>query len=126
MSINVIIVDDSLTIRQHVATTLTGAGMNVTEAVDGSDGVNKIRAGGIDCVICDVNMPNKNGIELVQEIKRDPEFKDLPIIMLTTEGAKELIVKAKAAGACGWIVKPFKPAMLIAAVSKLTEQLQAS
>lgn len=126
MSINVLIVDDSATIRQHVGTTLTGAGMTVSEAVDGQDGIDKINAGSVDCVICDVNMPNKNGIELVQEIKGNPKFKDLPIIMLTTEGAKELIVKAKSAGACGWIVKPFKPAMLIAAVNKLTEQLQAS
>ena len=126
MSINVLVVDDSATIRQYVSTTLQDAGMSVTEAVDGVEGVNKIKAGGVDCVICDVNMPNKDGIELVREIKADPVFASVPIIMLTTEGARELITKAKKAGACGWIVKPFKPAMLVAAVQKLTEDLTAS
>ena len=95
MSINVLVVDDSATIRQYVSTTLQDAGMSVTEAVDGVEGVNKIKAGGVDCVICDVNMPNKDGIELVREIKADPVFASVPIITLTTEGARELITKAK-------------------------------
>ena len=116
----VLIVDDSATVRQQVSAALSQAGLDVTQAVDGCDGASKIKSGGIDCVICDVNMPNKNGIEMVQDVKSDPEFEKLPIIMLTTEGAKELIAKAKAAGACGWIVKPFKADMLVAAVKKLT------
>ena len=70
--------------------------------------------------IGDVNMPNKNGIEMVEEVKSDARFEKLPIIMLTTEGAKDLIARAKAAGACGWIVKPFNADMLVAAVKKLS------
>lgn len=119
MSKTVLVVDDSATVRQQVSSTLKQAGFNVVEAVDGADGKNKISAGGVDCVICDVNMPNKNGIEMVEEVKGDARFKALPIVMLTTEGAKELIERAKSAGAAGWIVKPFKPDMLVAAVQKL-------
>ena len=120
MSANVLVVDDSATVRQQVRTALTQAGLSVIEAVDGADGSNKIRAGGVGCVVCDVNMPNKNGIEMVEEVKRDPKFASLPIVMLTTEGAKDLIARAKAAGASGWIVKPFKAELLVAAVKKLT------
>lgn len=115
----VLVVDDSATVRQQVTAALTQAGIDVDEAVDGLMGVKRIRSGGISCVVCDVNMPNMNGIQMVQEVKSDTQFASLPIIMLTTEGAKELIQQAKAAGACGWIVKPFKADMLVAAVKKL-------
>ena len=120
MSTTVLVVDDSATVRQQVGAALTQAGLTVVEACDGVDGKNKISGGGIDCVVCDVNMPNKNGIEMVEEVKSEPKFKSLPIVMLTTEGAKELIVKAKQAGASGWIVKPFNAEMLVSAVKKLT------
>ena len=120
MSANVLIVDDSVTVRQQVTAALSTAGISVCEASDGQEGTSRIKAGGIDCVICDVNMPRKNGIELVEDVKQEDRFSDLPIIMLTTEGAKDLIARAKSAGACGWIVKPFKPEMLVAAVRKLT------
>ena len=119
---NVLVVDDSETIRNQVTEALTGAGMTVGQAIDGNDGVSKIRAGGIDCVVCDVNMPNKDGIELVKEIKAESRFAKLPIIMLTTEGAKDLIARAKKAGASGWMVKPFKPELVVAAVKKLALQ----
>jgi len=121
MNANVLIVDDSATVRQEVRAAIAKSGFNIIEAVDGEDGVARIHTGNIDCVICDVNMPKKNGIELVEEIKQDPRYVDLPIVMLTTEGAQELIARAKAAGAIGWIVKPFKPALLLAAVQKLTQ-----
>ena len=116
----VLVVDDSATVRQQVSMALTQAGIAVLEAVDGIDGANQISSGGIDCVVCDVNMPNMNGIEMVEKVKSENRFSDLPIIMLTTEGAKDLIAQAKSAGACGWIVKPFKADMLVAAVKKLT------
>lgn len=119
MSSTVLVVDDSVTVRQQVGAALKQAGFVVAEAKDGVEGKNKITAGGISCVICDVNMPNKNGIEMVEEVKTDERFAKLPIIMLTTEGAPELIQRAKKAGASGWIVKPFKADMLIAAVQKL-------
>lgn len=120
MSANVLVVDDSATVRQQVRTALTQAGLNVIEAVDGADGSCKIFAGGVGCVVCDVNMPNKNGIDMVEEVRRDPRFAGLPIVMLTTEAGRDLIARAKAAGASGWIVKPFKADLLVAAVKKLT------
>ena len=120
MSATVLVVDDSATVRQQVGTALRQAGFQVVEACDGNDGANKIRAGGIDCVISDVNMPNKNGIEMVEEVKANAAYKSLPIIMLTTEGAPQLVQRAKAAGATGWVVKPFKAELLVAAVRKVT------
>lgn len=120
MTATVLIVDDSATVRQQVGTALAQAGFVVAEAGDGFQGANRIAQGGIDCVICDVNMPFMNGIEMVAKVKSDPANAQLPIVMLTTEGAREMITQAKEAGASGWIVKPFKAEMLIAAVTKLT------
>ena len=119
MSKKILVVDDSATVRQQVGLALKQSGFEVVEAVDGLDGKSKIEAGGISCVICDVNMPNMNGLEMVEAVKSDARFHSLPIVMLTTEGAKELIARAKAAGSAGWIIKPFKADMLIAAVQKL-------
>ncbi|MDX1930393.1 MAG: response regulator [Pirellulaceae bacterium] len=120
MNTTVLIVDDSATVRQQVGIVLTQSGFKVEHACDGIEGVLRIQSGGIDCVICDVNMPNMNGLELVEAVKSCQEYSKLPIIMLTTEGAKELILRAKKAGASGWIVKPFKADLLVAAVQKLT------
>lgn len=120
MNVTVLVVDDSATVRQQVATALSQAGFQVVEASDGSQGLNRAKQGGIDCVISDVNMPLMNGIEMVTLIKQDPSLSSTPVVMLTTEGSKELIAKAKQAGASGWIVKPFKAEMLVAAVRKLT------
>jgi two-component system, chemotaxis family, chemotaxis protein CheY len=120
MSATILVCDDSATVRQQVGSALKLAGYKVVEACDGNDGKNKIKAGGIDCVISDVNMPNKTGIEMIEEVKSEAAYKKLPIIMLTTEGAPQLVQRAKAAGATGWIVKPFKADLLVAAVKKLT------
>lgn len=120
MGNNVLVVDDSSTVRQQVRSALVDAGFNAFEAEDGKEGLRVLADGNVDCVICDVNMPRMNGIEMVEEVHRDPNLSQPPIVMLTTEGAQELISKARAAGACGWIVKPFKPELLIAAVRKLT------
>ncbi len=118
----VLIVDDSPSVRQQVKLTLKSAGFEVVEAVDGEDGIQQITndtQGAIGMVICDVNMPRKNGLELVEEVSRGPRAGKLPIVMLTTEGQPELIQRAKKAGAKGWIVKPFKANLLVAAVTKL-------
>lgn len=123
MQPTILIVDDSATIRQQVAAALSPNGFTVVEASDGRDGLETINGGGIDCVICDVNMPIMNGIEMVEAAKKDPNNAQLPIIMLTTEGAKELIQQAKSAGASGWLVKPFKPELLLAAARKLTSKV---
>ena len=108
MTRRVLIVDDSATIRQQVRVALTQAGFEVVEAVDGQDGVNKIRADAtLAAVICDVNMPKKSGLELIEEIRSGGVGSTVPIVMLTTEGQPALVQRAKAAGAKGWIVKPF-------------------
>lgn len=117
----VLIVDDSKTIRQQVSFTLSKVGFSVVEAEDGQDGINKLTANpDVAMIISDVNMPNMNGIEMVEAIKTAGKHGAIPIVMLTTEGSSELIERAKAAGAKGWLVKPFKPDQLIAAVQKLT------
>ena len=119
MSKKILIVDDSATVRQQVRAALEQVGFIVTEAVDGHDAVQKM-SGGFNGIVCDVNMPRMNGVEFVEVVKKQPEHASLPILMLTTEGSPELIRRAKAAGAKGWIVKPFKPDQLVAAMQKLT------
>jgi len=120
MGKKILIVDDSKTIRQQVSFTLTKGGFEVVEAEDGQLGLEALKANAdIAMIISDVNMPNMNGIEMVQAISKDAAFKHLPVVMLTTEGSGELIQQAKDAGAKGWLVKPFKPDQLLAAVTKL-------
>ncbi|MFK7826744.1 MAG: response regulator [Oligoflexales bacterium] len=120
MAKKILIVDDSRTIRQQVTFTLSKGGYQVVEAEDGVQGIEKLRSeDGIAMVISDVNMPNMDGLEMVETIKKDSAINGVPIIMLTTEGSGELINRAKAAGAKGWLVKPFEPDQLIAAVTKL-------
>ncbi len=116
----VLVVDDSPSVRQQVGLALKQAGFEILEAVDGVDGVAKIDGDpNIGVVICDVNMPRMNGLELVENVHRKPQHANLPIVMLTTEGQPQLIQRAKKAGAKGWIVKPFKANLLVAAVKKL-------
>jgi len=118
MSKKILIVDDSRTIRQQVSFTLTKGGYNVIEAEDGLQGIEMLKShGDTAMVISDVNMPNMNGLEMVEKIKADGMT--VPVIMLTTEGAADLIERAKKAGAKGWLVKPFKPEQLVAAVTKI-------
>ena len=119
MGKKVLVVDDSVTIRHQLRMALTPAGYEVIEAFDGEDGLAKAQADpDLAMAICDVNMPRMDGIEMITKM-RDCGL-TLPIVMLTTEGAKELIIKAKQAGASGWIVKPFNAEMLVSAVKKLT------
>jgi len=121
MAKKVLVVDDSSTVRQQVGLVLTQAGFQVVEAVDGLDGVNKIGSTpDLSLVICDVNMPQMNGIELVEKVMQDGKNAGLPILMLTTEGQASLIERAKKAGAKGWMVKPFKPDLLLAAANKIS------
>ena len=116
----VLVVDDSSTIRQQVSQVLTQVGFEVIEAEDGQIGADIIRDDpSISVVICDVNMPRLNGIEMVLHVKRDAKNANLPILMLTTDGQPALIKKAKEAGAKGWMVKPFNPSQLVLAVQKL-------
>jgi two-component system chemotaxis response regulator CheY len=115
----ILVVDDSPTVRQQVGLALTQAGFSIVEAVDGIDAIAKVDAT-IAMIICDVNMPRMNGLETIEKLRADARWNAMPIIMLTTEGQPALIQRAKAAGAKGWIIKPFKAELLIAAVQRLT------
>jgi len=117
----VIVVDDSSTIRQQLKETLTGAGYEVLEASDGFEGIRTIDANAdAAMVICDINMPGMSGVEMLTAVKACSNHAALPVVMLTTEGDPALIRMARKAGASGWILKPFKPDLLLATVGKLT------
>jgi len=119
MSKTVIVIDDSQTVRQQVSTVLIGAGYCVVEAEDGADGAQQIQSNATaSLAICDINMPKMSGLDLLEKVKAQTPS-HLPFIMLTTEGSPDLIERAVKLGAKGWIVKPFKPDMLLAAVRKL-------
>jgi two-component system, chemotaxis family, chemotaxis protein CheY len=114
-----LVVDDSFTMRDMVSITLQDANFNVTTAVDGVDALNTANSNKYDIVITDINMPNMDGIELIKRLRALPAFSKTPILVLTTEGGVEKKMQGKEAGATGWIVKPFDPETLIAAVSKV-------
>jgi two-component system chemotaxis response regulator CheY len=112
-------VDDSASVRQMVSFTLKKAGYEVIEAADGVDALSKISGARVRMMFVDLNMPNMDGIELIRAVRTDPAYKFIPIIMLTTESQASKKQEGKAAGATGWIVKPFKPEQLIAVVKKV-------
>jgi two-component system chemotaxis response regulator CheY len=115
-----LVIDDSATVRQEVSQCLTRVGFEVLEAADGQSGAEAIdKDATISVVICDVNMPRMNGIDMLISVKSHPKNASLPILMLTTDGQPALIKRAKEAGAKGWVVKPFNPVQLVAAVQKL-------
>lgn len=112
-------VDDSKTMRDMVTFTLKNAGFDVIEAEDGKDAIAKLADTPLDVIITDLNMPNMNGIELIQELRTKPAYKFTPILMLTTESDASKKEQGKNAGATGWIVKPFNPEKLIQVVQKV-------
>jgi two-component system chemotaxis response regulator CheY len=121
MTAKIMIVDDSQMVRQQVGKTLTGAGFSVVEAQDGNDALAQLLSGTKpSLIVLDVNMPNMGGIEFLKSLRKQEQYAALPVVMLTTEGQPQLMQQAKALGAKGWIVKPFRPEMLIAVVQKLT------
>lgn len=119
MSKTILVVDDSASVRQVVSLALRGAGYSVIEGCDGADALSKLAGQRIHLIISDVNMPNMDGITFVQEVKKLPMYKFTPIIMLTTEAQEAKKLQGQAAGAKAWVVKPFQPAQMLAAVSKL-------
>lgn len=119
MSKTILIVDDSSSLRQVVNITLSGAGYTVIEACDGRDALSKCNGQKIHLVVSDVNMPNMDGITFVTELKKNPAYKFTPVIMLTTESGEDKKLAGQAAGAKAWVTKPFQPAQMLAAVSKL-------
>ena len=119
MAKTILIVDDSASLRQVVSIALKSAGYDVSEACDGKDALSKLNGEKIHLIICDVNMPIMDGITFVKEAKKLPNYKFTPIIMLTTESQEAKKQEGQAAGAKAWVVKPFQPAQMLAAVSKL-------
>ena len=118
---SILAVDDSASMRQMVSFTLKGAGYDVTEAVDGVDALTKAQSNKFDLVVTDVNMPNKDGITLIQDLRALPAYKFTPMLMLTTESAMDKKQAGKSAGATGWIVKPFNPDQLLKTVKKVLD-----
>ncbi len=123
MTLRVMVVDDSTTVRQQLGHALQSAGFDVIEAVDGQDAMDKVVANrDLAMVVCDVHMPRMDGLEFVRSMKGEPLYRDIPVVMLTTEGRPELIAQAKALGAKAWLVKPIADHLLVAAVEKLTRR----
>ncbi len=118
MSKTILAVDDSASVRQLVGFTLRNAGYEVVEAVDGRDALSRLQ-GPVHLIVTDLNMPNLDGIGLVRGVRAHPAYKYVPVVILTTESQETRKQAARAAGATGWIVKPFSPEQLIAVVRKV-------
>ncbi|MEI6745453.1 MAG: response regulator [Methylococcaceae bacterium] len=119
MMASILAVDDSASMRKMVAFTLKTAGYDVEEAEDGVDALEKAKVRTFDCVVTDVNMPNKDGIELIRDLRKLPQYKHVPMLMLTTESGMEKKMEGKEAGATGWMVKPFNPDQLLKTLLKV-------
>jgi two-component system chemotaxis response regulator CheY len=119
MAKTILIVDDSASVRQVVGIALKGAGYDVIEGRDGQDALTKLTGQKVHLIVSDVNMPNMDGITFVKNVKAMPAYRFTPVIMLTTESQEAKKREGQAAGAKAWVVKPFQPAMLLAAIEKL-------
>ena len=119
MNKTILIVDDSVSLRQVVSMALKSAGYEVIEGCDGKDALAKLTGQRVHLIISDVNMPNMDGITFLKEVKKNPQYKFTPVIMLTTEGADDKKRQGQEAGAKAWMVKPFQPQQMLAAVAKL-------
>jgi two-component system, chemotaxis family, chemotaxis protein CheY len=112
-------VDDSASLRQMVSVVLRGGGYHVIESVDGLDALSKLKGQELHLFLTDVNMPKMDGFEFIRKVRAMPEYKFVPIVLLTTESTAEKKQQGKAAGATAWIVKPFNPDQLLAVVKKV-------
>ena len=119
MAKTILAVDDSGSLRQMLVFTLKAAGYQVVEAVDGRDGLDKAKQAHFDLVLTDQNMPNMDGLTLIRSLRALPSYARVPILMLTTESSDEMKSKGRAAGATGWLVKPFDPNRLTEVVRKV-------
>ncbi|HEY7986327.1 MAG TPA: response regulator [Methylophilaceae bacterium] len=119
MAKSVLNIDDSATIRKMVSMALVAAGFDVTEAVDGQDGLTKAQAKTFDIVLTDQNMPHMDGLTLVKSLRALSQYKSTPIIMLTTESDDARKAEGRAAGVNAWLVKPFDPQLLVSALKKV-------
>jgi two-component system chemotaxis response regulator CheY len=116
---NVLTVDDSRTMREMLKSALVRAGFNVLSAVDGEDGLEVLSQNGADVIITDINMPKLDGFGFIECVRRDSDHRATPILVLTTESDPEKKDRARRAGATGWIVKPFHPEKLVAAIRRV-------
>ena len=116
---SILAVDDSASMRQMVSFTLKSAGYNVVEAVDGQDAWETAGGRSFDLVLTDQNMPRMDGISLTRKLREAPQFKSTPILILTTESSDQMKQAGRAAGATGWLVKPFDPNKLIEVIQKV-------
>ena len=119
MAQTIMVVDDSTSVRKMVAFTLENAGYSVVEAENGLDALEKLNGSPVNMFIVDLNMPHVNGFELTRSVRAMDEYRFTPIVMLTTESLESKKKEGKAAGATGWITKPFKPDQLIGVVRKV-------
>jgi two-component system chemotaxis response regulator CheY len=119
MAKTILAVDDSGSLRQMVTFSLKSAGYDVVQAVDGQDGLDKAKQKTVDLVLTDQNMPIMDGLTLIKNLRSLGSYQNVPILMLTTESSDEMKAKGKAAGANGWLVKPFDPKRLIEVVQKV-------
>jgi len=119
MSKRIMVVDDSASMRQMIKFTLSSAGYDVVEAVDGLDALTKLNGHPVNLIIADINMPNMDGIELIRKIRAWSDYKFIPIIVLTTESQSDLKEQGRSAGATGWIVKPFTQKQLLMVIEKV-------
>ena len=119
MEKTVLAIDDSASIRQMVSFTLKSSGYSVIEAVDGVDGLDKARTKTVNLVLTDQNMPRMDGLTLIKSLRGMTQYKSVPILMLTTESSDAMKAQGRAAGATGWLVKPFDPQKLIEVVKKV-------
>ncbi|MGO8919199.1 MAG: response regulator [Stellaceae bacterium] len=119
MAKKILAVDDSKTMRDMVAFALRSAGFDVTEAEDGRKALDQLGSVKVDLVITDLNMPNMDGITLIRNLRADARFRALPILMLTTESDATKKAEGRAAGATGWLVKPFNPEKLVELVNRV-------
>jgi len=119
VSAQLLIVDDSASMRQMLAFALGSGGYQVHEAEDGQAALDIARGTRFDAVVTDVNMPRMDGIELIRQLRQLPDYRFTPLLMLTTESGTEKKMEGKAAGATGWLVKPFDPDQLLATVRKV-------
>jgi len=122
MSGSILAVDDSSSIRVAVRTALASAGFAVTEAANGADGIAKAKAHRFDLIVTDLNMPIMDGLTMIEELRKSPAHMGIPIIFLTTESDAGLKQRAKAAGATGWLTKPFDPTQIVKIVKKVLGQ----
>jgi len=120
MSKTIMIVDDSASVRQVVGLTLRGAGYTVIEGCNGKDALSRLTGDKVHLIISDVNMPEMDGVAFVKALKALPAYRFTPVLMLTTESGEDKKREGQAAGAKAWMVKPFKPDILLGAVQKLT------